>query len=489
MLVCQLVGPCHTACPPSPHFPRVQEHSFTAGFTEPLFLSPPQPGLCGRGAAVWHVVQQVCSKHTQVHACHPSYYVLPPPLPPPPGSLGLISDAFHMVFDCTALLAGLVAVVITRWGPNERYTFGYVLCHCSASRVVHQPCGPPAMWPTSRVVHQPCGPPAVWPTSRVVHQPCGPPAVWPTGCVVHQPCGPPAVWPTSHVAHQLCGPPAVWSTSRVVRQPCGPPAVWSTSSVVHQPCGPPAVWSTSRVVHQPCGPPAVWPTSRVVHQPCGPPAVWPTSRVVHQPCGPPAVWSTSRVVRQPCGPPAVWSTSSVARQPCGPPAVWSTSRVARQQCGPHSLSQVSCIVTLLFSPTATQLRQGRSHCWFCECLVSIICGLLHLCRSGGGVCEPNWLLVDRSTRPPVLLSTPLPPLPSPPPPPFPSPPSPLPCCPPSESLRASRGEPRPTDADLHSWVLSESCWYLHLPSRRRWSSSPWSQSPWTPTSPYQPHAQ
>lgn len=47
--------------------------------------------------------------------------------PSTPGSLGLISDAFHMVFDCTALLAGLIATVITRWGPNERYTFGYVL--------------------------------------------------------------------------------------------------------------------------------------------------------------------------------------------------------------------------------------------------------------------------------------------------------------------------------------------------------------------------
>ena len=202
----------------------------------------------------------------------------PPPSAPSPGSLGLISDAFHMVFDCTALLAGLVAVVITRWGPNERYTFGYVLF----------------------LVHQPCGPPAVWSASRVVHQPCG--------------------------------PPAVWSTSHVVRQPCGPPAVWSASHVVRQPCGPPAVWSTSRVVHQPCGPPAMWSASRVVHQPCGPPAMWSASRVVHQ------------------------------------------------LCGPHSgLSRVSCIVNLLFSPTGTQLRQGRSHCWFYEFLVSVICGLLHLC--------------------------------------------------------------------------------------------------------------
>ncbi|KAK2569914.1 Zinc transporter 7-A [Acropora cervicornis] len=39
-------------------------------------------------------------------------------------SLGLISDSFHMFFDCTALLAGLVASVITRWGKNERFSYG-----------------------------------------------------------------------------------------------------------------------------------------------------------------------------------------------------------------------------------------------------------------------------------------------------------------------------------------------------------------------------
>ncbi|KAK3747567.1 hypothetical protein QZH41_015795, partial [Actinostola sp. cb2023] len=41
-------------------------------------------------------------------------------------SLGLISDSFHMFFDCTALLAGLIATVISRWGKNERYSYGYV---------------------------------------------------------------------------------------------------------------------------------------------------------------------------------------------------------------------------------------------------------------------------------------------------------------------------------------------------------------------------
>ncbi|XP_055498332.1 zinc transporter 7 [Leucoraja erinacea] len=41
-------------------------------------------------------------------------------------SLGLISDSFHMFFDCTALLAGLAASVISRWRPNDNFSYGYV---------------------------------------------------------------------------------------------------------------------------------------------------------------------------------------------------------------------------------------------------------------------------------------------------------------------------------------------------------------------------
>uniref|UniRef100_A0A182IKX5 Cation efflux protein transmembrane domain-containing protein n=1 Tax=Anopheles atroparvus TaxID=41427 RepID=A0A182IKX5_ANOAO len=41
-------------------------------------------------------------------------------------SLGLISDSFHMFFDCTGLLAGLAASVITKWRANEKYSYGYV---------------------------------------------------------------------------------------------------------------------------------------------------------------------------------------------------------------------------------------------------------------------------------------------------------------------------------------------------------------------------
>lgn len=41
-------------------------------------------------------------------------------------SLGLISDSFHMFFDCTGLLAGLAATVITRWKANDKFSYGYV---------------------------------------------------------------------------------------------------------------------------------------------------------------------------------------------------------------------------------------------------------------------------------------------------------------------------------------------------------------------------
>eukprot|EP00054_Salpingoeca_dolichothecata_P028206 m.212357 g.212357 ORF g.212357 m.212357 type:complete len:409 (-) comp26154_c0_seq20:168-1394(-) len=40
-------------------------------------------------------------------------------------SLGLICDAFHMFFDCSALMIGLVASVVTRKPANERMSYGY----------------------------------------------------------------------------------------------------------------------------------------------------------------------------------------------------------------------------------------------------------------------------------------------------------------------------------------------------------------------------
>jgi zinc transporter 5/7 len=40
-------------------------------------------------------------------------------------SLGLIADAFHMMFDCTALAIGLWASVVARWPATEQYSYGF----------------------------------------------------------------------------------------------------------------------------------------------------------------------------------------------------------------------------------------------------------------------------------------------------------------------------------------------------------------------------
>lgn len=41
-------------------------------------------------------------------------------------SLGLMSDASHMFFDCMALAIGLYASVMTQWRPNPIFSFGCV---------------------------------------------------------------------------------------------------------------------------------------------------------------------------------------------------------------------------------------------------------------------------------------------------------------------------------------------------------------------------
>ncbi|XP_065059962.1 proton-coupled zinc antiporter SLC30A5-like isoform X2 [Rhopilema esculentum] len=40
-------------------------------------------------------------------------------------SLGLISDGFHMLFDCSALVLGLVASLMSRWKATKVFSFGY----------------------------------------------------------------------------------------------------------------------------------------------------------------------------------------------------------------------------------------------------------------------------------------------------------------------------------------------------------------------------
>lgn len=40
-------------------------------------------------------------------------------------SLGLISDGFHMLFDCSALVMGLFAAVVSQWKPTRIYSYGF----------------------------------------------------------------------------------------------------------------------------------------------------------------------------------------------------------------------------------------------------------------------------------------------------------------------------------------------------------------------------
>ncbi|KAI9780963.1 MAG: putative zinc transporter msc2 [Geoglossum umbratile] len=40
------------------------------------------------------------------------------------GSLGLLSDSVHMLFDCLALLVGLCAAVMSKWPPSMRFPYG-----------------------------------------------------------------------------------------------------------------------------------------------------------------------------------------------------------------------------------------------------------------------------------------------------------------------------------------------------------------------------
>ncbi|KAK2749099.1 putative zinc transporter msc2 [Onygenales sp. PD_40] len=41
------------------------------------------------------------------------------------GSLGLLSDSIHMLFDCFALAVGLCAAVMSKWPPSVRFPYGY----------------------------------------------------------------------------------------------------------------------------------------------------------------------------------------------------------------------------------------------------------------------------------------------------------------------------------------------------------------------------
>lgn len=41
-------------------------------------------------------------------------------------SMLMLCEAIHMAFDCMAIGVGLIASVMARWPPNERFTYGHV---------------------------------------------------------------------------------------------------------------------------------------------------------------------------------------------------------------------------------------------------------------------------------------------------------------------------------------------------------------------------
>ena len=41
------------------------------------------------------------------------------------GSLGLLTDSIHMLFDCAGLAVGLAAAVMSKWPSNGRFPYGY----------------------------------------------------------------------------------------------------------------------------------------------------------------------------------------------------------------------------------------------------------------------------------------------------------------------------------------------------------------------------
>lgn len=51
-------------------------------------------------------------------------------------SLGLISDGFHMLFDCSALVLGLFAALMTRWKATRIFSYGCSLLHYAGQQPV-----------------------------------------------------------------------------------------------------------------------------------------------------------------------------------------------------------------------------------------------------------------------------------------------------------------------------------------------------------------
>jgi len=41
------------------------------------------------------------------------------------GSLGLLTDSIHMLFDCAGLAVGLAAAIMSKWPPSVSFPYGY----------------------------------------------------------------------------------------------------------------------------------------------------------------------------------------------------------------------------------------------------------------------------------------------------------------------------------------------------------------------------
>jgi len=41
------------------------------------------------------------------------------------GSLGLLTDSIHMLFDCAGLAVGLAAAIMSKWPPSLNFPYGY----------------------------------------------------------------------------------------------------------------------------------------------------------------------------------------------------------------------------------------------------------------------------------------------------------------------------------------------------------------------------
>lgn len=86
--------------------------------------------------------------------------------------IGLISDSFHMFFDCTGLLAGLAASVITKWKANDKYSYGYVRAEVLAGFVNSLFLLFIAFFILSEAVERAIEPPEVSPLTHLNHSSC-----------------------------------------------------------------------------------------------------------------------------------------------------------------------------------------------------------------------------------------------------------------------------------------------------------------------------